>query len=68
MRTKSLKVYPRDLDRLRALCRPGQTPAGALAELLDAVESLAAPQDQPGSRRDNGVLVVPLSAEKEPTR
>lgn len=34
MKTTSLKVYPRDLEVLRARCRPGQTPAGALAELL----------------------------------
>lgn len=43
MKTTSLKVYPRDLARLRARCRPGQTPAGALAELLDGADAKSEP-------------------------
>lgn len=32
--TVTMKVYPASLAVLRARCRPGQSPAGALAELL----------------------------------
>lgn len=59
MPTVSVRISRSARDAIDARRRPGQSFGGALDEVL-AMLSAAPVPDPPGSRRDNGVLVVPL--------